>query len=82
MVGGSMIRVFMRNRVKTRRRAIKIRAGLRGEKEKRRGKEENRTRPSRQQVCDELSRAESFLARERERERGKTEERRPCPPLG
>jgi hypothetical protein len=34
MVGGSMIRVFMRNRVKTRRRAIKIRGERSGERKR------------------------------------------------
>jgi len=76
--GGSMIRVFMRNRVKTRRRVIKIRPALKGRGKEKERKEENRTRPSRQQVCDELSRAESFLARER-KDRGRGW---PCPPLG
>lgn len=52
-----MIHVFMRNRVKTRRKAIKIKPA------QSRGKEWMSA--SRQQVCDELSRAESFLAGER-----------------
>lgn len=57
LCGGSMIHVFMRNRVKTRRKTIKIKPA------QSRGKEWMSA--SRQQVCDELSRAESFLAGER-----------------
>lgn len=74
-----MIHVFMRNRVKTRRKAIKIRpAEVRGkgrrrkgaregerEKEKKEREKERMDTASRQQVCDELSRAESFRANER-----------------
>lgn len=62
--GGSMIHVFMRNRVKTRRKAIKIKPAV--EKGRERDRERYRVdAASRQQVCDELSRAESFLASER-----------------
>jgi len=65
-----MIRVFMRNRVKTRRRVIKIRPALKGRGKEKERKEENRTRPSRQQVCHELSRSQSPSSQER----GKTED--------
>lgn len=68
-----MIHVFMRNRVKTRRKTIKIKpAQSRGEKS-------GWMSASRQQVCDELSRAESFLAGER-KDSGR--DGRPVPSLG